>query len=230
MNDIEYYALNLVRNNELAKLKKLPKETLNFKNNMLVYRAIADNKYLCFKYLISIKEIREIFDIKHAFLLTIFNSDSKILDMIIEISKETPIVLNQKDNTYLLEKLIKSKEDGINNNQELYYNYIDFENLLFSKKILTHAMFNKDLYYLNLMYQVNEEQFNEFCSNTIILQKAVNYIESKDFSFNNEIFKLNHTFYQKVLNYVNKSYRNEFFKEIKRKINTNLIQLNMEGF
>lgn len=143
MNELENKALNFVRNNEINNLKKLEKEKLNFKNNMLIYRAIAESKYSCFRYLISIKEIRDIFDIKHAFLLTVYNKNNEILKNIIEMSNDTPIVLNKKDNTYFLEKLIKNEENNITKNIHLYTKYIDFDNLLFSKKIFFYAFLIK---------------------------------------------------------------------------------------
>ena len=230
MNELENKALNFIRKNEFKKLKTLPKEKLNFRNNMLVYRAIADSKYSCFRYLISIKEVRDIYAIKHAFLLTIHNKNDKILKAIIKMSNDNPIVLNKKDNTYLLEKLIKSEENKINENIQLYSKYIDFDNLLFSKKIFFYAFFNKNLYYLDLMYEIDKEQFFENLNSTSILQKAINDIERKDFSFNNIVFRFNNSFYKQIINHVKKGYRQDFIEEIKRNINANLIQLNMEGF
>lgn len=230
MNELENKALNFVRKNEFKKLKTLPKEKLNFRNNMLVYRAIAESKYSCFRYLISIKEVKDIFDIKHAFLLTAHNTNDKILKTIIKINNDNPIVLNKKDNTYLLEKLIKSEENKIDEKIQLYSKYIDFDNLLFSKKTFFYAFFNKDLYYLDLMYKIDREQFLEHLNSTSALQKAINDIERKDFAFNNLIFKLNPSFYKQIINHVKQGYRAEFIEEIKRNINANLIQLNMEGF
>jgi len=230
MNELETEALNCIRSNKLAELKKLPKEMLNFRNNMLIYRAIAEAKFACFKYLMSIKEINDIFDAKHALLLTVYNHNEKILEYIIKIIQEKPISLNKKENTHLLEKILKNRENCIETDEKTYLKYVDTNNLNFSKVIFSYAIFNKDLYYLKLMYKADKIAFIEFCNSKTVLQKAVNNIESKNNYINNEIFKLNNSFYKQILNYVKKDYNQSFYNDIKSKININLMKLNMDAF
>ena len=230
MNELEQKALDFLRNKKLSDLKRLPKEELSFKNNILIYRAISDDKYSFFKYLISIKEVKDIFDIKHAFFLTINNTNDNIFDFIFKMSYEQPIVLNKKDNTYLLEKLLKYKNNNIQKKEKPHFEYIDYNNLSFSKSICISSFFNQDLYYLNLMCQIDKEQFFNFCSSTKILQNALNNVEKNYFSFNNKIFQLNPFFYEQIFNYAQKFYRDSNIEKIKFKINANLIQLKMKGF
>lgn len=230
MNELEKKALGYLKSKKLNNLKKLPKEELNFKNNMLIYRAISDNKYSFFKYLISIKEVKDIFDIKHAFLLTVHhhNNDS-ITNDIINMSNKN-IILNKKENTYLLETLIKIDQYIINKEQKIHFKYINHDNLLFSKSIFNYSILNKDSYYLTLMHNTNKELFFKFCDSPLVLQHAISDIEKKAFGFNNLIFKLNPFFYKQIITYVKKMYQDSFIEEIKFTINSNLLQSKMEIF
>ena len=80
------------------------------------------------------------------------------------------------------------------------------------------------------MYKADKIAFIEFCNSKTVLQKAVNNIESKNNYINNEIFKLNNSFYKQILNYVKKDYNQSFYNDIKSKININLMKLNMDAF
>jgi len=138
--------------------------------------------------------------------------------------------INKKENTHLLEKILKNRENCIETDEKTYLKYVDTNNLNFSKVIFSYAIFNKDLYYLKLMYKADKIAFIEFCNSKTVLQKAVNNIESKNNYINNEIFKLNNSFYKQILNYVKKDYNQSFYNDIKSKININLMKLNMDAF